>query len=101
MQISQRAQSVKPSATITINTKATQLKAQGVDVINLSVGEPDFDTPDFIKQAAIAAITAGHTKYTAVDGIPTLKDAIISKFKKENRLNYTREQILVSCGAKQ
>ncbi len=101
MQISQRAQSVKPSATITINTKATQLKAQGIDVINLSVGEPDFDTPDFIKEAAIAAIKAGYTKYTAVDGIPALKDAIIHKFKNENHLNYTREQILVSCGAKQ
>lgn len=101
MQISQRAQSVKPSATITINTKATQLKAQGIDVINLSVGEPDFDTPDFIKEAAVAAITAGHTKYTAVDGIPALKDAIIQKFKTENHLTYTREQILVSCGAKQ
>ena len=101
MQLSNRANSVKPSATITINTKATQLKAQGIDVINLSVGEPDFDTPDFIKEAAIAAIKAGHTKYTAVDGIPALKDAIIQKFKNENHLNYTREQILVSCGAKQ
>ena len=101
MQLSNRANAVKPSATITINTKATQLKAQGIDVINLSVGEPDFDTPDFIKEAAIAAIKAGYTKYTAVDGIPALKDAIIHKFKTENHLTYTREQILVSCGAKQ
>lgn len=101
MQLANRAQSVKPSATITINTKASQLKAQGIDVINLSVGEPDFDTPDFIKQAAIKAIEAGHTKYTAVDGIPELKDAIIQKFKNENQLHYTRDQILVSAGAKQ
>lgn len=101
MQISNRAQSVKPSATVTINTKATELKAQGVDVINLSVGEPDFDTPQSIKDAAIKAINAGHTKYTAVDGIPALKDAIIQKFQNENHLTYTRDQILVSCGAKQ
>lgn len=96
-----RANSVHPSATVTINAKAMQLKAQGVDVINLSVGEPDFDTPDFIKKAAIDAITAGYTKYTAIDGIPALKDAIVDKFKLENQLTYTRDQVLVSCGAKQ
>ncbi len=101
MQISHRAASVKASATVVINAKATAMKAQGIDVINLSVGEPDFDTPDSIKQAAIAAINAGYTKYTAVDGLPTLKDAIIEKFKSENQLSYTRDQILVSCGAKQ
>lgn len=101
MQLANRTQAVKPSATITINTKASQLKAQGIDVINLSVGEPDFDTPDFIKEAAIAAIHAGHTKYTAVDGIPPLKEAIIQKFKNENNLSYAADQILVSCGAKQ
>ncbi|EKD76810.1 MAG: hypothetical protein ACD_42C00598G0002, partial [uncultured bacterium] len=101
MQISNRANAVKPSATVTINAKATQLKAQGVDVINLSVGEPDFDTPQSIKNAAIKAIEAGRTKYTAVEGIPELKDAIIEKFKNENHLSYTRDQILVSCGAKQ
>ena len=101
MQISQRANAVNPSATVAINGKATQLKAQGVDIINLSVGEPDFDTPQSIKDAAIQAINAGYTKYTAVDGIPALKDAIIGKFKTENQLSYTREQILVSCGAKQ
>ena len=78
-----------------------QLKAQGIDIINLSVGEPDFDTPDFIKKAAIDAINAGHTKYTAIDGITPLKDAIIQKFNTENELSYTRDQILVSCGAKQ
>lgn len=101
MQISQRANAIQPSATVSINAKASQMKAQGVDMINLSVGEPDFDTPQFIKDAAIQAIKAGYTKYTAVDGIPALKDAIIQKFKTENDLIYTREQILVSCGAKQ
>jgi len=101
MQISNRAQSVKPSATVTINDKASKLKAQGIDIINLSVGEPDFDTPQSIKDAAIKAINAGYTKYTAVDGIPALKDAIIQKFQNENHLSYTREQVLVSCGAKQ
>ena len=100
MQISRRAQSVKPSATVSINAKATHLKSQGVDIVNLSVGEPDFDTPEFIKNAAIQAIQAGYTKYTAVDGISMLKDAIVEKFKRENNLQYTRDQILVSCGAK-
>lgn len=101
MQISNRTQSVKPSATVTINAKATELKAKGIDIINLSVGEPDFDTPQSIKNAAIKAINAGYTKYTAIDGIPALKDAIIQKFQNENHLAYTRDQILVSCGAKQ
>lgn len=101
MLLSNRANAVKPSATVSINAKATQLKAQGVDIINLSVGEPDFDTPRSIKNAAIQAIEAGRTKYTAVDGIPELKDVIIEKFQRENQLHYTREQILVSCGAKQ
>ena len=101
MKTSLRANAVKPSATVTINAKAMQLKAQGIDIINLSVGEPDFDTPDFIKKAAIDAINAGHTKYTAIDGITPLKDAIIQKFNTENELSYTRDQILVSCGAKQ
>ncbi|MDP1574087.1 MAG: pyridoxal phosphate-dependent aminotransferase [Coxiellaceae bacterium] len=101
MQASIRANAVKPSATVTINAKAMQLKSQGIDIINLSVGEPDFDTPDFIKKAAIDAINAGYTKYTAIDGIAPLKDAIIEKFKMENQLSYTRDQILVSCGAKQ
>lgn len=101
MQLSHRAQSVKASATVTINAKATQLKSQGVDIINLSVGEPDFDTPQYIKDAAIQAIQAGYTKYTANDGLPALKDVIIEKFKAENNLSYIRDQILVSCGAKQ
>jgi aspartate aminotransferase len=101
MQTSNRANSVSPSATVAINGKATQLKAEGVDIINLSVGEPDFDTPQSIKNAAIQAINEGRTKYTAVDGIPELKEAIVQKFKNENHLNYTRDQILVSTGAKQ
>lgn len=96
-----RANAIKPSATVTINAKANQLKSQGVNIINLSVGEPDFDTPDFIKQAAIRAIQAGHTKYTAVDGLPALKDAVIQKFQRENHLTFERNQIIVSCGAKQ
>lgn len=100
MQISQRTSAVKPSATVVINAKATQLKADGIDIINLSVGEPDFDTPQSIKDAAIHAIQSGYTKYTATDGIPALKDAIIKKFETENSLSYTRDQILVSCGAK-
>lgn len=99
--ISQRAASIKPSATVAINGKATQLRAQGVDIINLSVGEPDFDTPAHIKEAGVAAIQAGHTKYTAVDGIPALKEAVITKFKNENQLAYDKDQILISCGAKQ
>lgn len=100
MTTSHRVSTVKPSATISINTKASELRSKGIDIINLSVGEPDFDTPDFIKKAAISAIQDGHTKYTAVDGIPELKDAIIKKFKNENQLTYARDQILVSCGAK-
>ena len=100
MQTSNRANAVQPSATVTINAKAAQLKSQGLDVINLSVGEPDFDTPQSIKNAAIEAINAGYTKYTAIDGIPALKDAIIKKFQTENHLTYSRDQILVSCGAK-
>lgn len=101
MQISTRASSIHPSATVSINAVANALKAKGIDIINLSVGEPDFDTPDLIKNAAIDAINAGYTKYTAIDGLPELKDAIIQKFQTENQLSYTRDQILVSCGAKQ
>src|SRR3990167_8980096 len=101
MQISQRAQSVKPSATVSISAKANELRTKGIDVINLSVGEPDFDTPEPIKAAAIKAIQAGHTKYTAIDGMPALKDAVIQKFKNENNLSYTRDNVMISCGAKQ
>ncbi len=92
---------VKPSATLAVSQKARELKAQGRDVISLSAGEPDFDTPDHIKAAAKAAIDRGETKYTAVDGIPELKQAIIDKFKRDNGLEYTAPQIIVSTGGKQ
>jgi aspartate aminotransferase len=99
-QTSQALSRVKPSATLAISAKARALKATGRDCIALSAGEPDFDTPDNIKQAAIRAIEAGKTKYTDVDGIPELKDAIIAKFKRENGLDYKRTQINVSPGGK-
>ena len=92
---------IKPSATIAITDQARALKASGRDVISLSVGEPDFDTPENIKEAAIAAIRAGDTKYTAVDGTPALKQAIAAKFKRENGLDYEQSQISVGTGGKQ
>ena len=92
---------VKPSATIAVTNKARELKAAGKDVIGLGAGEPDFDTPDHIKAAAKAAIDAGETKYTAVDGMPELKAAICEKFARENGLTYTPSQITVSTGGKQ
>src|SRR5437879_11394396 len=92
---------IKPSATIAVTDKARALKAAGRDVIGLGAGEPDFDTPDNIKQAAIAAIKRGETKYTAVDGIPQLKQAIGAKFKRENGLDYKPSQIIVGTGGKQ
>lgn len=97
----QRVAQVKPSATIAMSMKAAELKAAGRDIISLSMGEPDFDTPDHIQMAAIEAIRAGQTRYTAVDGTPALKDAIIEKFRRDNSLDYARDQILVSSGAKQ
>lgn len=99
--LSNRAEKVKPSPTLAIDARAKKLKAEGGDIISLSVGEPDFDTPAAIKQAAIKAINDGFTKYTAVDGIPELKQAIVNKFKNENALNYAPDQIIVSNGAKQ
>ena len=99
--LTKRINSVKPSATITISAKAMELRAQGVDVISLSQGEPDFDTPMHIKDAAIQAINDGKTKYTSVDGTPEIKEAIINKFKRDNNLDYKPENILVSTGAKQ
>jgi aspartate aminotransferase len=92
---------IKPSATIVITQKARDLKAQGRDVISLSVGEPDFDTPDHIKEAAIAAIHRGETKYTPVSGIVPLREAIARKFKRENGLDYKPSQTIVSTGGKQ
>ena len=91
---------IKPSPTIAVTQKARELRAQGMDVIGLGAGEPDFDTPDNIKEAAIDAINRGETKYTAVDGIPELKQAIVKKFKKENNLEYSVSQIFVAPGGK-
>lgn len=101
IQLSQRVGRVKPSPTLAITALAAQLKASGRDIIGLGAGEPDFDTPDHIKQAGIEAIQKGETRYTAVDGTPALKQAIIRKFKRDNGLDFTPKQILVSCGGKQ
>lgn len=92
---------VKPSATIAVSQKARELKAAGRNVIGLGAGEPDFDTPDNIKKAAIEAIERGETKYTPVPGIPELREAIAAKFKRENNLDYTADQIMASTGGKQ
>lgn len=92
---------VKPSATIAVSQKARELKAKGKDVIGLGAGEPDFDTPENIKQAAIDAINRGETKYTPVAGIPELRQAIVAKFKRENGLDYKAEQTIVGTGGKQ
>lgn len=92
---------IKPSPTIAVSMKAAELKAEGKDIISLGMGEPDFDTPQNIKDAAIVAINKGDTKYTAVDGTAALKKAIIQKFKRENNLDYEASQIIVSTGAKQ
>jgi len=99
--VSLRAQRVKPSPTLAVTALAARLKAEGKDVIGLGAGEPDFDTPAHISEAGIAAIKAGQTRYTNVDGIVELKDAIIAKFKRDNGISYERKQILVSSGAKQ
>ena len=100
LRLAKRVQLIKPSPTLTITARAAALKAAGKDIIGLGAGEPDFDTPEHIKQAAIKAIQEGFTKYTAVDGTPGLKKAIIAKFRRENRLDYTPDQVLVSVGGK-
>lgn len=100
-QLSERVQRIKPSPTLAVTAKANELKAAGKDVIGLGAGEPDFDTPDFIKEAAIKAIHNGFTKYTPVDGTAGLKKAIIAKLERDNGLSYQPKQILVSCGGKQ
>jgi aspartate aminotransferase len=99
--LSERVKRIKPSPTLAVSAKASALKAQGRNVIDLGVGEPDFDTPDHIKQAGIEAIRAGMTKYTPVDGIAALKQAIVAKFRRDNGLEYRPDQVLVSCGGKQ
>lgn len=101
MELSPRLQNLKPSATIAMATKARELKAQGKDIISLSLGEPDFETPEFIKEAAIQAIKDNYNHYTPVGGYPELKEAIAKKFKRDNGLDYKPSQIVVSTGAKQ
>jgi aspartate aminotransferase len=101
IQTSARIARVKPSPTLAVTAHANQMKAEGRDVIGLAAGEPDFDTPDYIKQAAIEAIKKGQTKYTAVDGTAGLKQAIINKFRRENGFEYAMDQVLVSVGGKQ
>ena len=99
--ISENLNRIKPSATMVITTKAAQLKREGKKVISLSAGEPDFDTPDHIKKAAINAIEKGFTKYTNVEGIPELRQAIVDKFKRDNNLDYKINDVIVSSGGKQ
>lgn len=99
--LSDRVQRIKPSPTLAVTARAAELRAAGQDIIGLGAGEPDFDTPEHIKQAAIKAIQDGFTKYTAVDGTAGLKKAIINKFARDNGLEYRPDQILVSCGGKQ
>lgn len=101
MQLSDRVNSIKPSPTLAVTNRAAELRAAGKNIIGLGAGEPDFDTPDHIKNAAIEALNNGFTKYTAVDGTPALKKAIIAKFKRDNGFDYEANQILVSCGGKQ
>jgi aspartate aminotransferase len=98
--LSERVKKVNPSSTLTITAKAKKLKAEGKDIVSLGAGEPDFDTPDFIKDAAKTAIDSGFTKYTPTTGIPELKELICNKFKRDNGLDYKASQIIVSCGAK-
>ena len=99
--LAQRVLRVKPSPTLAVSARAAALRAAGEDIIGLGVGEPDFDTPDHIKQAAIRAIENGQTRYTAVDGTPELKNAIINKFKRDNGLSYQLDEVLASSGGKQ
>ena len=101
LELAERVRALKPSATMAVTARAGELRRQGRDVIGLGAGEPDFDTPEFIKQAAIAAINRGETKYTPVGGTPEMKQAVIDKLKRDNGLSYSAEQVLVSCGGKQ
>src|SRR5512135_412963 len=100
MGIAKRASAVKPSPTLATAAKAKAMKAQGIDVVDFGVGEPDFDTPENVKEAAKRAIQAGFTKYTPASGTDELKEAVVEKFKKDNGLAYERSQVLISCGAK-
>lgn len=100
-QLSNRLQRLAPSATLAMSQKSSEMKAQGIDVINMSVGEPDFNTPDAIKEAAKKAIDDNYSRYSPVPGYPDLRKAIVAKLKNENQLDYTVNEILVSNGAKQ
>jgi len=100
MGIAKRAMAIKPSPTLATAAKAKAMKAQGIDVVDFGVGEPDFDTPENVKQAGIKAIQSGFTKYTPAGGTDELKEAVVEKFKKDNGLTYERSQIIISCGAK-
>jgi len=100
MAISERARRLKPSSTLAITAKAKAMRAEGIDVIGFGAGEPDFDTPDHIKAAAIEAINSGFTKYTAASGIPELKDAVAEKFKRDNGIEYAQSEVTIGCGAK-
>ena len=99
MKLADRVNKIQPSPTLSIDAKAKALKAQGIDIVGFGAGEPDFDTPDNIKDAAKKAIDAGFTRYTPVGGTDELKDAIIAKLKKDNGLDYARNEISVACGA--
>ncbi|MDC3315830.1 pyridoxal phosphate-dependent aminotransferase [Candidatus Thioglobus sp.] len=99
--LSNRVQKVKPSATMAVSDKAKELKSQGIQIVSMGSGEPDFDTPANIQKAAVQAIGAGETRYTAADGTPELKKAICEKFKRENGLDYSANEVMVSCGGKQ
>lgn len=101
IQLSKRVDRIKPSPTLAVSQRAGELKAQGKDIIGLGVGEPDFDTPEHIKQAAVEALKQGKTKYTAVDGVPSLKEAICQKFANFNQLNYSSNEVIVGTGGKQ
>ncbi|HBA27189.1 MAG TPA: aspartate aminotransferase [Nitrospinae bacterium] len=100
MKLSKRVSNIKPSPTLEITERAAAMKAEGIDIIGFGAGEPDFDTPEHIKKAAIDALKKGYTKYTSVSGVNALKDAIIAKLQRDNRLAYNREEVIVSCGAK-
>ena len=100
MLLSKRLKAVKPSPTLAINAKAVSMRQAGVDVISFGVGEPDFDTPKHIRDEAVRAMEEGFTRYTAVGGIPELKDAVIEKFRSDNNLSYERDEVMISCGGK-
>ncbi|MCM8771271.1 MAG: aminotransferase class I/II-fold pyridoxal phosphate-dependent enzyme, partial [Candidatus Omnitrophica bacterium] len=100
IKLSCRIEKVKSSPTLALTAKAKKLQAEGKDIVNFAGGEPDFDTPDFIKDAAVGAIKSGFTKYTPTSGIPELKELICEKFKNDNSIFYSPDEIVVSCGAK-